>query len=258
MERRFEGKIAVITGGASGIGEAIARRLGREGAAVLVADVDADRGPAVASAIETEGGRAGFCRADVTLAADCEQMVKQAVERWGGLDILVNSAGVGEAGPIVSFAESAWDRVLDVNLKGTYLCCKAALPALAARGGSIVNLASLAGLIVAEGMGAYAASKAGVIQLTRAIALEGARDKVRANALCPTWVDTPMVQGYLRASGHPEQARRGLEAMIPLGRLGAVEDVAAAALFLASDEAAFITGVALPVDGGTLCGRGHG
>jgi NAD(P)-dependent dehydrogenase (short-subunit alcohol dehydrogenase family) len=144
--------------------------------------------------------------------------------------------------------------VVDTNLKGLFLCCKAAFPALVARGGGvIINLASLAGMVVSPGMGAYAASKGGVIQLTRVLALEGARHRIRANALCPTWVDTPMVQGYIDAQRDPSLARKEMNRAVPLGRIATVDDVAAAALFLASDEAAFLTGLALPIDGGQLC-----
>jgi NAD(P)-dependent dehydrogenase (short-subunit alcohol dehydrogenase family) len=246
---RLDGRVAIVTGGASGIGRATAERFAFEGASVLIADVHAEMGETAAP-----GSEVVFLRADVTDSGDCARMVAEAERRWGGLDILVNSAGIGEGAAIIDLEEEAWDRVLNVNLKGVYRCCKAALPALVRRGGgAIVNVSSLAGMVVSEGMGAYAASKGGVIQFTKVLALEGAHHRVRANALCPVWADTPMLERYLEQAGRPAETRRAMETRIPLGRLARPEDVAAAALFLASDEASFITGVALPVDGGTLC-----
>jgi len=254
-EGRFTGKVAIVTGAASGIGRAVAERLAREGARVLIADRDADNGPDVAAGIHAAGGEAAYLPADVTRYDDCRRMVDETASRWGGLDLLVNNAGVGGGAPVAALEEEAWDHILDVNLKGVYLCSRAGLPALAARGGgAILNVASIAGLIAAPAMGAYAASKAGVMQLTKVLALEGARQNIRANALCPIWVDTPMVRRYVGRAPDPEQTFQGLKARIPLGRIGTVDDVAAAALFLLSDEASFITGVALPLDGGALCG----
>lgn len=244
---RFHGKVALVIGAASGIGLAIAARLHQEGACVLAVDC--------AEMIPDLGGdRFTVLRADVTSSEDCRRAVEAAVTRWGGLDLLVNSAGIGGGSTIADLDEERWDAILDVNLKGVVLACRAALPALAERGGgSIVNLASLAGLRSAPGFGPYGASKAGVIHLTRILALEAAPQKIRVNALCPAWIDTPMFHRYVEASGRPEAARRHLGTQIPLGRIGTVDDVAAAALFLASDEAAFITGVALPIDGGAMC-----
>jgi 3-oxoacyl-[acyl-carrier protein] reductase len=254
MQGRFTGKKAIVTGAGSGIGRRIAERLAAERAAVLLADIDATAGEALEREISQQGGCAAFLGTDVRRGQDCRRMVETAAERWGGLDVLVNSAGVGDGGPMVSLPEAVWDRVMEVNLKGIFLCCQAGLPALAARGGgAIVNVASLAGLVAVPGFGPYAASKAGVIQLTRVIALEGAPQQVRANAVCPVWIDTPLLARYLASAPDAAAARRGLVASVPLGRLGTVDDVASAALYLASDEAAFITGVALPIDGGALC-----
>lgn len=254
MTPRFFGKVALVTGGASGIGKAFAVRLAAEGARVVVLDVRGEPAAEVAREIQNSAGEAAGIEADVVSREGCERAVRSAVERWGGLDILVNSAGIGAGAPVAELGEETWDAVLDVNLKGVFLMCRAAFPALVERGGgAVVNIASLAGLVATPGMGAYGASKAGVIQFTRVLALEGARHQVRANAVCPVWTDTPMLQQHLEQSGRAERVRRGMLATVPLGRLVTAEEVAAAGLFLASDEARFITGVALPVDGGALC-----
>lgn len=254
MEGRFTGKVALVTGAASGIGRRIAERLAAEGAAVVLADRSGPAAEQAAAALAAEGRSARAVEGDVTHAADCQRMVEDATTHFGGLDVLVNSAGIGRGGPIAELPESDWDVVLDVNLKGTFLVCRAAFPALVARGGgAIINLASLAGMAASPGFGAYAASKAGVIQLTRVLAVEGAPQGIRANSLCPVWIDTPLLEGYITRTPDPAATRRQMTAMIPLGRIGSVDDVAAAALFLASDEASFITGVALPLDGGAFC-----
>ena len=168
---------------------------------------------------------------------------------------MVNNAGIGGVAPIATLDEGAWDIVMDINLKGVYLGMKAAWPALVENGGVILNTASVAGLVPAAGFTPYGVAKAGVIQLTKIGALEGAPHNIRVNALCPVWVETPLVQGYLMIAPDPEAARKFLISGIPLGRMGTEQDVAeAAALDLASDGASFITGVALPIDGGTTAG----
>jgi NAD(P)-dependent dehydrogenase (short-subunit alcohol dehydrogenase family) len=252
--RRFEGKIAIVTGAAGGIGQAIAARLAREGASVLLADLN-ETGAAVAASLSGAGLTVDFLRVDITSADDCAALVQGAVDRWGGLDLLVNNAGIGAGALLPALEEATFDAVVDVNLKGVFLCSRAAWPAFRDRGGGvIVNMASLAGMIGGMGMSAYASSKAGVIQLTRVLAVEGAPCRIRVNALCPAWIDTPMVQSFLTGMGSAEEfLRRRLKASIPFNRFGTPEEVAAAALFLASDEASFITGVALPVDGGAQC-----
>jgi 3-oxoacyl-[acyl-carrier protein] reductase len=248
----LQDRVAVVTGAASGLGEAIARRFAAAGAAVVIADLDAAGGERVAAAITADGGRAGVVATDVRQAAECARAVETAIARFGRLDVMVNNAGVGIGAPIAVMTDEAWDRTLAVNLTGVFLGCRAAFPVLAAGGGGVIlNMASLAGKVAGPGMGAYAASKAAVIQLTRVLALEGAPHAIRANALCPTYTDTPMLQGYIAAQPDPDAARRDLVASIPLGRLATPDDIAAAALYLASDDAAFITGVALDVDGGT-------
>jgi NAD(P)-dependent dehydrogenase (short-subunit alcohol dehydrogenase family) len=229
----------------------MARRFAEEGAAVVVGDIDEAGGERVVAAIAAAGGRARFVTTDVSQAAACARLVESAVAEFGRLDVMVNNAGVGSVAPIAELEEAEWDRILTVDLKGVFLGAKYAFPALVTCGGGVIlNMASVAGQVAAPGFGAYGVAKAGVIHLTRVLALEGAPYGIRANALCPTWCDTPLVRSYLDEDPQPHAARLRLEESIPLGRLGAPEDVASAALYLASDEAAFVTGVTLEVDGG--------
>jgi NAD(P)-dependent dehydrogenase (short-subunit alcohol dehydrogenase family) len=255
MVRKLEGKVAIVTGGASGLGQAIAERFAAEGAGVLIADIDAERGQQVAAGIVQAGGQALSVRTDVTQAEDCERLVAHAVTQHGRLDIMVNNAGIGGGAAIAELPEALWDAILAVNLKGVFLGSKYAFRALARGGGGVIlNMASVAGMTAAPGFAAYGAAKAGVIHLTKITALEGAEFNIRVNALCPVWIETPMVQAYLRQIQDPDLARREMISGIPLGRMGSPSDVAEAALFLASEAAAFITGVAFPIDGGTVAG----
>lgn len=250
---RLQGKAALITGAASGIGRSCAAAFAREGAQVIMADRDAPAGLAAAEALRQAGARAQFIAADVADPASVEALIAQTVAELGQLDIVVSNAGIGGRrlgdGPTHLCSLEAWDQIMAVNLRGTFLVCKYALPHLQARGGSIVTIASVLGLVGTQGLfdtHAYATSKAGIIGLTRTIATHYARDGVRANAIAPGLVDTQMAART--------KADAALAAQVafwqPLGALGRPDDVADAALFLASDEARFITGVMLPVDGG--------
>ncbi len=244
---RLEDKVAIVTGAGMGIGQAIAETFAREGARVVVADLNQEAGRETVERIGADGGVACFVRTDVARYEDAQRLVDVALETYGRLDVLVNSAGIYTRGDVVDTSLETWGRVLAVNLTGVFLCCKAAIPALReAGGGAIVNISSSVGWqYAAPGIAAYAASKFGVTGLTKAMACDHLPDNIRVNCICPGPTDTPL----LRASRPPDQFQAFVEAQ-PIGRLGAPEEIAAAALFLASEEGSFITGVAMPVDGG--------
>jgi NAD(P)-dependent dehydrogenase (short-subunit alcohol dehydrogenase family) len=247
---RLKDKVAVITGGASGIGREAARLFAREGAAVVVADVSDRAGEAAAADLTKGGGRAAYVRCDVSKAADVEAAVRTAEQRFGRLDVMFNNAGIfpDEDGSVVDTSEETWDLVMRVNLKGVFLGCKYAIPAmLRAGGGSIINVASFVALMgAAVPQIAYTASKGGVLSMTREIAVEFARRNVRANALCPGPVDTPLLASIL---SDPAKRQRRL-VHIPPGRFAKAVEIASAALFLASDESSFVNGATFTVDGG--------
>jgi NAD(P)-dependent dehydrogenase (short-subunit alcohol dehydrogenase family) len=247
---RLEDKVALITGAGSGIGREAALLFAREGASVVVAEVADDAGRKTAADIEEAGGRAHFVHADVSRSDDVRAMVEEAEKTYGRLNVLFNNAGVfpDADGSVLDTDEDTWDFVLRVNLKGIFLGCKYGIPALLrAGGGSIVNTASFVALMgAATPQIAYTASKGGVLALTREVAIEFARKGIRVNALCPGPVDTPLLQELFR---DPERRARRL-VHIPMGRLARADEVAKAALFLASDESSYINGAAFTVDGG--------
>ena len=247
---RLDGKVALITGAASGMGRVAATLFASEGAKIVLADVlDADT-EAAAGEIQSAGGDAHAVHADVSIASDCEAMVGAAVERFDSLDVLYNNAGIfpGDDGGVTETSEATWDRVININLKGVFLGCKYGVAAmLESGGGSIINVASFVALMgAATPQIAYTASKGGVLAMTREIAVEFARKGIRANALCPGPIETPLLAELM---SHPVRRERRL-VHIPVGRLGQPEEIARAALFLASDESSYITGATFVVDGG--------
>jgi NAD(P)-dependent dehydrogenase (short-subunit alcohol dehydrogenase family) len=250
MTGRLAGKVALITGAGSGMGRAAAELFAGEGAKVVVTDVVDDAGNATVAAVRAAGGDAAYVRADVSKAADCEAMVQCATDTYGGLHVLYNNAGIFPAddGGVLDTPESTWEKVMEINLKGVWLGCRAGIPAMiASGGGSIVNVASFVAIVgAATAQIAYTASKGGVLSMTREIAVEYARQGIRANSLCPGPIQTPLLEELL--SDPERRARRMVH--IPMGRLGRAEELAKAALFLASDDASFMTGAQLVVDGG--------
>ncbi len=251
---RLRGKIALVTGAGSGIGRASAALFASEGASVAAADLSEALARETVDEIERRGGKAVAVAGDVSDASAADRMVSAAADAFGGLNALVNSAGVTARNALAPGAdeEEVWDRVIDVNLKGTYLVSRSALPHMRrAGGGSIVNLASTMGIVgypagLGGGFNPYPPSKGGVVQLTRNMAIDFARDAIRVNCLCPGFVET----GLTKSLTDDPATREMLESRHPLGRLGLPEEVAYAALYLASDEAAYVTGAALTVDGG--------
>ncbi len=247
---RLDGKVALITGAGNGMGQVASVLFAREGARIVVADFSEAGGTETVAAVEAVGGEAVFVKVDVANAEQVEAMVEFAMARFGSLDALYNNAGIFPAddGGATETPEPTWDRVMEVNLKGVWLGCKYGIPAmLASGGGSIVNVASFVALMgAATAQIAYTASKGGVLAMTREIAVEYGRRNIRANSLCPGPIATPMLEELM--SDPARKARRIVH--IPMGRLGQAEELAKAALFLASDESSFMTGAQLVVDGG--------
>jgi NAD(P)-dependent dehydrogenase (short-subunit alcohol dehydrogenase family) len=247
---RLDGKVALITGGASGMGKVASHLFAREGAKVVLTDVADQAGEEVVATIGDEGGQAAYVHADVSKSSDAQAMVRFAVDTFGGLTVLYNNAGVfpERDGSVTETPEDVWDLTIDINLKGVYLGCRYGIPAMIeSGGGSIVNVASFVALMgAATPQIAYTASKGGVLSMTREIAVEFARKGVRANSLCPGPIETPLLQELL---ADPARRQRRL-VHIPMGRFGQAQEIANAALFLASDESSYMTGAALVVDGG--------
>lgn len=252
---RMAGKVALVTGGTSGIGRATATLFAREGAKVVLTGRDQSRGAAVADELARGGGQARFVRADVRLADDCRRCVEETISAFGRIDVLFNNAGLYLENDILGCDEDEWDVHVDTMLKGTYLMCRAAIPhMIAAGGGAIVNNSSGWGLVGGEKAVAYCAAKGGVTVMTKALAMDHGKDGIRVNAVCPGDTETAMEHADAVRKGWTWDAYVTWASERPLGRMGRAEEVARAVLFLASDEASFITGAALPVDGGGIAG----
>ena len=251
------GKVAVVTGGGSGIGEAIAVRFAEAGAFVYVAELDPERGEKVAASIRQSGGQAEFIQTDVSHESSCEAAAQRILAAHREqCDILVNNAGIGHVGTILTTSAADLDRLYSVNVRGVFFMTRALLPAMLARQcGSVVNLASIGGIVGVRDRLAYCATKFAVVGMTRCMALDHAQSKVRFNCICPGRVETPFVQARLKEYPDPQKAYEEMSATQALKRMGTPDEIAAAALYLASDEAAFVTGSALIIDGGWSAGK---
>jgi NAD(P)-dependent dehydrogenase (short-subunit alcohol dehydrogenase family) len=252
---RLPDKIAIVTGAGSGIGRAAAMRFAREGARVTVVDRSDEQVDEVVAAIQRAGGQALGAVADVTVDAEVGRVVEMTTEAAGRLDVLVNCAGVTAFGTVADSPATELDQVLAINLRSIWTVSRACVSHLRRGGGAIVNMASITGIVGAPGMAAYATSKGAIITLTRTLALEVAEAAIRVNCICPASIDTPMLQASFERLDDPDVARARNIKRHPLGRLGTPEDVANLALFLASDEASFITGGTYVIDGGALLAR---
>jgi len=252
---KLEGRVALITGGASGIGRATALLFAQEGATVAVVDRDGTGALAVAHEIGEEGGKAVAVRCDVSQAIDCRRAVDEAVSAFGGLDILFNNAGIIRRASVLDLTEEEWDRAMAVNVKSIYLMSKYAIPIMARSGGGvIVNTGSGWGLVGGRNAVSYCASKGAVVNMTRAMALDHAAQNIRVNCVCPGDTDTGMLRSEAQQLGATAESFLVEAANRPLGRIGRPEDIAQAVLYLASDASSFVTGTTLVVDGGGLAG----
>jgi NAD(P)-dependent dehydrogenase (short-subunit alcohol dehydrogenase family) len=255
MAGQFDGKVALVTGGSSGIGRATALEFARRGAKVAIADIDESGAQKTADAIKALGAEVLSIRADVTSSADIQNMINTTVETFGRLDIAHNNAGIdGDFATLVSGTEENFDHVIAVNLKSVWLGLKYEIPVMRKQGGGvIVNSASVAGLVAFRTMAPYTASKHGVVGLTKAAALECSRIGIRVNAICPGAIRTAMIDAYIAGNDETERFMSGLQ---PIGRMGNPEEVANLVAWLCSDEASFVTGAAIPIDGGIVSQSG--
>lgn len=247
-------KVAIVTGAAKGIGKGCATVMAQAGASVAIIDLDEAAALALADELTATGVAALALRCDVSSSGEVQTMIDTVVAKFGGLDILVNNAGYHISKTIEATSEQEWDYILRNNLKSVFLCSKFAIPHLRRRKGCIVNMSSMVGLVGQTNAGAYSASKGGIIAMTKGMALDFANDGIRVNCICPGWVQTPLVEDWFRQQPDPEAARKYIFGVHPLGRIATPEEVGRAVLFLASEAAAFVTGVALPVDGALTLG----
>jgi NAD(P)-dependent dehydrogenase (short-subunit alcohol dehydrogenase family) len=252
---RFANKVVLIVGGTSGMGEASAYRFAREGATVIVAGRSERKGMKVVQRITAAGGESAYIKADISRGEDCRNIVDTAIRKYARIDVLVNIAGISLSKGIEETTEEDWDLEINTNLKSYFLLCKYSLPFLKETRGSIVNMSSMSGLIGKKGLCSYCASKAGIIGLTKNLAIDLAQYGIRVNAVCPGWIDSEMNDNYFKKQQERgQETRAAISEQHPFGRIGSSDEAAGLITFLASDDASFITGVAAPIDGGLTLG----
>jgi len=251
---KLKDKVAIVTGSSKGIGEGIARVFIEEGARVVVTCRSEQAGQKMADELGASQGRAIFIRSDLTQSKDIENLIARTVERWGKLDILVNNAGYHISKNAEDTTEEEWEFLQNTNLRSTFLCSKYALAHLKKTRGNIINISSMVGQVGQPNATAYAATKGGQIAMTKNIAIDYATDGVRANVICPGWIQTPLVEDWFSQQDDPEAARKYIYGQHPLGRIGTIEECGYLAAFLASDQALFITGAVFDIDGGITLG----
>jgi NAD(P)-dependent dehydrogenase (short-subunit alcohol dehydrogenase family) len=251
---RLKDKVAIVTGSSKGIGEGIARVFSREGAKVVVVCRTEDAGKKMAEELGASQGRAIFVRTDVTSSESIQKMINTTIKTFGKLDILVNNAGYHISKNVEETSEQEWEFIINTNLRGTFLCSKYAIPHLRKTKGNIINISSMVGLVGQPNAGAYSATKGGQIAMSKGMAIDFAPDGIRVNVICPGWIQTPLVEDWFSQQKDPEAARKYIFGRHPIGRIGTIEECGKAALYLVSDDAAFVTGITLNIDGGITLG----
>lgn len=250
--KEFKDKAAIVTGGAMGIGKAVAKLLAERGANVLIVDLAEEKAAETVSEIRAEGGTAYYFKADISIKSDCDNAVKKAIELFGKLDVLSNNAGIQLYGTVESTSEEEWDKVMNVNLKSVYLMCNQAIPHLKRTKGAIINMSSVQAFATQRNVAAYTTSKHALIGLTKSMAIDFARDGIRVNCVAPGTVNTPMLEYAAALDPNPDSVYEACGNMHPLGRIARAEEVAEVVAFLASEKASFVTGSCYLADGGLL------
>ena len=251
---KLKDRVAIVTGSSKGIGEGIARVFSREGAKVIVICRTENAGKKMAEELGASEERAIFVRTDVTSSESIQNMINVTIKRFGKLDILVNNAGYHISKNVEETSEEEWNFIINTNLRSTFLCSKYAIPHLRKTRGNIINISSMVGLVGQPNAGAYSATKGGQIAMSRGMAIDFAADGIRVNVICPGWIQTPLVEDWFSQQEDPKAARKYIFGQHPLGHIGTIEDCGKAALYLASADASFVTGITLNVDGGVTLG----
>jgi NAD(P)-dependent dehydrogenase (short-subunit alcohol dehydrogenase family) len=251
---KLQEKVAIVTGSGRGIGQGIARVFSQEGAKVVVVDIIEDLGKNMADELGAAEGKAMFVHTDLKSGESVQKMISTTIKTFGKLDILVNNAGYHLSKNVEETSEEEWEFIINTNLRSTFLCSKYALPHLRKTRGNIINISSMVGIVGQPNAGAYSATKGGQIAMSKGMAIDFAPDGIRVNVICPGWIQTPLVEDWFSQQDDPEASRKYIFGQHPLGRIGTIEECGKAALFLASDDAAFVTGITLPIDGGVTLG----